>query len=848
MQLQNKLEAISGNKTVVDLASAVVLYLLLALMLSVPFLFFNQAFYLADMTYNNEPVARFMRDWWQRSGHFPIWNPFVFCGTAQIQVLWPIAYMAGYIFVLLPLAKATGVFLFAHFVIAGIGAYLWQYFHAGDCSAGDGHGAAVLFGVIFMLSGYMTSCTVNLGLLAASIWIPWMLFLIDRVIARPRAWLVGTIAFITGQQVTSGRPELVAVSWLLYVFYLVFSLRSALLSNSTTGARAIWSAVCFLLALTLSVLFAMVDLLPMVDLVRSAPQVGSLATLGATYWKAGWYDFLTVLFSQPLGDWNMSRYHLYPTHPGTMPYVASLYLGPPVMTLAAIGFANKDWRERWFWLVCLAVGVIASSGYFADVASLFRGVFPDYLVFRFPIKLAIIALLSLCVFAAEGWRATSTGGAGKRMLSQFRSVWLLVVAAGLLLPAIPDQALTRVLQFAGLPATEARSVFSQLPAELIVGGLSGLLTVRLCLTSTASLFSFVSRRAIMLLVVTGLLMFNGTRHLWKTVDASFFDQGSEVAQWILSRAGQDPLQFRVLSLLPDPVPAPPAMAGLPAQQLDAAFMQYARSVLKPNCNLDFGMQLSNGASTIPTWASYFIATGLIPRSSLGTGIEHPAGKSDLPLQRWCQSSSTRYILTAANQQGEDGTMQAVPLLDRQLFHLVRQDERLNLRIYEVPNVRPRWTLVTSARAAADFGPALTIINRCDTTAYDPAREVVITDFDRRGTLPVLPPPVDGQSPAGSVSGRSLSDHKFALAVNNILPAYLVVADSFDPGWEARDNGVLTKVYVADGLLRAVYLKPGKHDVVFTYKPRSLFWGEIISKVTLILIGLLVATAVWVKSR
>src|SRR5262245_15572693 len=81
------------------------------------------------MTYNNEPVGRFMRETWQRTGHLPLWNPFVLCGVAQIQVLWPIAYMPGYIFLLLPLAQATGLFLMLHYAIAGSGAYFWQYFH-----------------------------------------------------------------------------------------------------------------------------------------------------------------------------------------------------------------------------------------------------------------------------------------------------------------------------------------------------------------------------------------------------------------------------------------------------------------------------------------------------------------------------------------------------------------------------------------------------------------------------------------------------------------------------------------------------------------------------------------------
>ncbi len=874
--LTHKLKAFTGNKTAVDAASAVIFFAILAALLSAPFLFLNQAFYLADMTYNNEPVARFLRETWQRTGHLPLWNPFVLCGVAQIQVLWPIAYMPGYIFLLLPMAQATGVFLSLHYVIAGSGAYVWQYFHLPPPSADnersreDRQGAAVLLGLTFMLCGYMTSCTVSLGLLAACVWIPWILFLIDRATTRPSVWLAAVIGFVAGQQVTSGRPELVALSWLLYLCYFAFGVRMALVRSAITARLAVLACAVVAVGFGLAVLFAIVDLLPMVDLVRSAPEVGSLATLGATYWKAGWCDFLTVLLSQPLGDLNMTKYHLYPTHPGTMPYVSSLYLGAPVLTLAMVGFFQRDWRERWFWLVCCIVGVGASTGILSELLSHVRGAFPDFLVFRFPIKASVFVLFALCVGASEGWKALACrrGGSSSRpqcttddtVLLTMRYFWLAVSIFGLGLLAAQVPELVQSLELVGIPSqvVTALAGYRQLPGEVVVCGLSGLAVTILCLNSTNSQVSLIPRRALVLLIVAGLLTMNGTRHLWKTVDASFFDVGSDVAKWMQNNAGRNSDEYRVLSLLPDPLPAPFVLVGVPEEELDAAFMQYARSVLKPNSNIDFGIQLSNGASTIPTWTSYFISTGLIPRSSLTAGIEHPAGKSDLPLQRWCQASSTRYILTALNQHSEDGSMQAVPLLDRNLFGVVRDYSRRNVRIYEVPNVRPRWSLVRQARAAEDFGPALKIINRCDTTGFDPAKEVVITDFDRRGSMPTLPGGSEGSEgsdisdsgslPVGNVTAVSLSDNKLVLAVDNAFPSYLVVSDSFDPGWEARDNGARTKIYLANGLSRAVYLTPGKHEVVFAYKPRSLFWGEIISKVTLILIGLLVATAAWPRLR
>jgi hypothetical protein len=70
-------------------------------------------------------------------------------------------------------------------------------------------------------------------------------------------------------------------------------------------------------------------------------------------------------------------------------------------------------------------------------------------------------------------------------------------------------------------------------------------------------------------------------------------------------------------------------------------------------------------------------------------------------------------------------------------------------------------------------------------------------------------------------------------------AYLVLADTFDPGWSATVDGVSAPIRPAYVAFRAVYLTPGTHRIVFTYRPAGLDLG-----LSLTGCGLLLGLLLW----
>ena len=72
-------------------------------------------------------------------------------------------------------------------------------------------------------------------------------------------------------------------------------------------------------------------------------------------------------------------------------------------------------------------------------------------------------------------------------------------------------------------------------------------------------------------------------------------------------------------------------------------------------------------------------------------------------------------------------------------------------------------------------------------------------------------------------------------------AYLVLADTFDPGWSATIDGAPATIRPAYVNFRAVYLPKGDHEIIFRYQPAGFRLGLGISTVgALLAIGMLVA--------
>ena len=79
-------------------------------------------------------------------------------------------------------------------------------------------------------------------------------------------------------------------------------------------------------------------------------------------------------------------------------------------------------------------------------------------------------------------------------------------------------------------------------------------------------------------------------------------------------------------------------------------------------------------------------------------------------------------------------------------------------------------------------------------------------------------------------------NKVALTLENHSQQQLVMADRYDPNWQAKINGLETQIQNHQGM-RMIELQPGLNKIEFYYVPRWLYVGSIISGLTVVGAGL-----------
>ena len=144
-------------------------------------------------------------------------------------------------------------------------------------------------------------------------------------------------------------------------------------------------------------------------------------------------------------------------------------------------------------------------------------------------------------------------------------------------------------------------------------------------------------------------------------------------------------------------------------------------------------------------------------------------------------------------------------------------------IYSVPGAA-RARFVPAARGVDDAAAAKRLLE----TDFNPDREVLLHDAPENVAPLGGPAASSGDPQHAQVAIVEETQRHVRVSTDSPSAGFLLLADTFYPGWTASIDGSQVPLYRANLSVRAIQLPAGRHDVRFTYDPPGFRTGLVVT--------------------
>ena len=752
-------------------------------------LFAGEAFFWGTPLLQFVPWQRMAAAMW-RGGHLPLWNPLVGCGAPlaanyQTGAFYPL----NLLYLLLPAEVALSWTTALHLMLAGWGMYRW-------CRAvGLDRFPALVGALAFEGSGFLVARAALFPSVAFTF--PWLAVwlwraevLVRRGRSRDALWLGLTL----GLGLLAGHAQTAFYGGLLLAAYFAFRILREAGSRWAEGQRGrgaerSWSSVVvhcslFIVSLIIGVGLAAAQLFPTVELMLSSQRSAGVGyDFGMTYSLWPWR---LITFAAPdfFGNPGRGDYWGYATYWEDAGYVGVLPLLLAAWAVVGMKRGSRGAGQVVFWAIGAIVALVLALGKNAPVFPfLFRHV-PGFDLFQAPARWLAVTTVALAALAALGAQSWPTGHRGHRLGALGVVVGLALALGGLAAPRVVP----------GIPTTFG-------PATARLGGTLVVAGALMLLRRDAAWW----QAAVGIFVVVDLLLFGWS--LVPSVDRSLYRD----------------VTLAAIHLEYEPGPVARLYWPTDPNHLNREYDAEYRVKFGHLTFDDFGPR------DVDYW--WRMREALLPNAGMLDGVATANNFEPLLVDRYAD------LLEAA--------VEAPPLLRLMgVTHIASDrpwsggeevgDRGLGVaRLYRLPDTLGRAWVVPAARRVP---PDEMLVVLADPT-FDPAAEVLLEEAVSRG-----------QEARSSVEYRvSLQDTPNGVTIRAVLdtPGYLVLADTWYPGWQATVDGEPADILRANYAFRAVWLDAGEHTVEMVYRPALVLAGGAISLVALavLVVGLL-WTARW----
>ncbi|NUO08719.1 MAG: YfhO family protein [Candidatus Brocadia sp.] len=751
-------------------------------------------------------------------GTIPLWNPYIYGGTPFIGgVQSAIFYPLNLIFLVFPIPVAINYSIILHVFLSGLFTYLYlRYLNLSMSQAKHGQtslsvpplsdqsevpqtklrsglsrSSCMIASIIFMFCAPQIFHVYpgHLPNLCTMIWLPLILLFSELFIRTRNFFYVLPGGVAVAFNILAGHPQYFFYTAIAVVIYFIIRITQELRGHRNWKYLGYHTAGVFIMYV-MGASLAAIQLLPAFEMVQhSARQTISYEWVGQ--FSLAPENFITLFIPEFFGDslktpyWG--RYYLWEM---------SLYVGIIPLLLSAVASIYDRNKFTKTFLIMALITTILALGKFTPLFKILYAIVPGFNMFRGNSKFIFIVAFSLSVLSGFGAEYLQRGVFMEKKITRFFHITIGVIAAisvFLLIfflfragygtwHGIIQKVCSWGDRYTTLPSlNDARflhatfAVAARGAVKFIILSVLSLLAIGLWMNGR--LRSQILVPIIMAVIFTDLWCFGNQYMVTFDARQCFWNQE------ILNVLKNDPGPFRITTV--------------------------------GHFELNQGMahDISNiggyDANVIKEYSEFI-------NLSDGKPVKEPRIVMEVAqLTRLTNLLNVKYILLPAHVRLEHP---AIKLIFHDSKYALFQNTQALSRafiVHEAKTLQGRDAIFKEL-SGSEFNPKKYII------LEEPSR---LTKGTATGNLQQEPDPTILEYTPNSVTIKaSLSED-----------GYLILGDTFYPGWNVYIDGKKGRVLKTDYILRSVFLEKGDHMVKFIYEPKSFTIGMIITLTSIVIL-------------
>jgi hypothetical protein len=698
-----------------------------------------------------------------KQGKFPLWNPYNFSGAPllanyQSQVFYPFALL----YLALPQITAWTIMVMIQPIFGSIFMYLFA------TEIGLSAVSALLVSILFNFSGFANVWMEFTTVWHTILWLPLLLFVIERGIIQKRIQIRLQLLFMFGlfSAICGGHPQDFMNT---FIFFCIYTIVRILTLREYSGEEKKTFLMALFPIIAMPFFIAALQLFPTIELFKNSARVTHEYGLIIEKMLVQWWQIPLLVvndfFGNPATGSNFTGDYVGKT--------LSIGVGGFFLAVTALFSSIRSWHKKFFFWTTVAVLLLTIR---TPVSELFYRFPLPVLSTGTPTRILFVLMFAMSILAGFGFDAVVKGTANlKKSLLSSWGIFLIFWAFVLFHPALPgltyQTGSVAIMKRALLFATMLLGITSCLTVVSIRIKRAWAIIVVLCvgelLYSFVKFNSFVPKSFIYPAnpLITYLQQTTGINRFWgygtTGIEANFATQES-----LYSADGTDPLNLRWYNQL----------------------LQASRD---GNIALVFNRTTRSDTQIAPGY-----------------------GATDLPLNsyrlRLMDVLGVKYVIDRMENPKDENTFPS----DR--FRRIWNEKEWT--IYENMKSAPRFFITSDVRPykdipdfekqffASDFNPSETVF-------------LEVHDWNTIGPL---------TEKGKSTELISYNPNRVEISAMTDGQQFLFLSDTWDAGWTATVNGNPVRVYRANYAFRGVIVPKGKSTVIFTYLPKSFYTGLAIS--------------------